>query len=1079
MHPGERGRGGYDRGGGRGRGGRGQGHRGQSRGGYRPQNEHSYDENYGGPVQDSYRDRTDYPARGGREMSRGGDGQLSRGGYHNFNPDQRQGPRGPPISPHDMGGGLLGPGPFDQNIRPPPSFGPNFRGPPHPQQMPMNFPPDQMPPHMQDYDEVEITYRVKPRQNLPQQMPYQQQQYHHPQMNVPPPPMPGNQQQQYHQPPPLLGNIGPQNNNQRPGSMMDIRNPAQENMYGSREQLSRGGSCQNLPRSSSMQNVGGTRGRGGPSQNQRIPNRGRGRGGHPQRERRTSHDTHDQMHSNDLNRGQKEQIERQDTTSEMGNDTELRHNIDRGRGRGRGRRGRGRREYNREANTAPLDDEIERYDKENENSQSNNTRERGRGRRRRNRPGRGAADSQVSEEDNSRRDVEKLGENSENNGISNMRNRRMGRGRGRGGHFYPRGSFRGKFGNKVLNRPGMAFAQRHRNDSESSDVSVVSTLTETTETESVPDTTGDPVRAGVQGIESVSIQTLKNRLYRYKRKLTGFKKKENPDLDEIQKLQEEIAEIDTVIQRRIKEEKESKSVNSNVIAASENGDVDAVKQRSPVQQRRLKVVGSSKKGMVSFRPKTKLKGAKPSKQLVGHTNINDTEEDLQNSSSEYSDVDESGDYEEKPDANPKVESCKPARNRRKNKNPAPGSKNIDVTDWQGKLKGLINAEPDVRDTQSDESKGAKPKIRNAGKNIIDGNNKATQNKHTVRDLGKSDENLMNKTTKGSQKQKPTETERDTPSASKETEPKRQNVRTRSGSSVSDSTVDTDPDEIEVFKFIVKEMNGQASMDDIKSKCSLFNEYQGEFDEWFRKHSRKFTLFKRDNKVLKVGVYVKDAEYCLDYITRRGCSKNGCGRYHVCKNLLCGLCSFGEKCKFSHNTMDEHNETISRDLGFVNAFNNEQIINILSMRVPHVCECWNTEGSCTDIACCKLHICQRHMFGDCLEGDGCPFEHSLTTKQNLMVTNAYHMAKKIPKNFNKLIFVLKRPPAHVISKEKDRETTDASSEGTGLGGTTDKVGIEETSSATHPGSQQAQKKLHTRPGRKARQSESEGIICKTI
>ena len=275
-----------------------------------------------------------------------------------------------------------------------------------------------------------------------------------------------------------------------------------------------------------------------------------------------------------------------------------------------------------------------------------------------------------------------------------------------------------------------------------------------------------------------------------------------------------------------------------------------------------------------------------------------------------------------------------------------------------------------------------------------------------------------------------------------------------------------PDEIEVFKFIVKEMNGEGTLDDIQLESSFFKDYRGDVDEWFKRHSRKFAIFKKWNSIVKVCVYVKCAEYCLDYITRRGCAKDGCHRYHICKHLLCGLCSFGKNCKFSHDSLDMHNGPISNQLGFNNVFNNEQIIQILSLRFPHVCECWNTEGSCPDTTCCKLHICQRHVFGDCLEGEGCPFEHSLTTPHNHMVTDAYHMTKWNPKIFNKIIFVLKRPPAHVERNAADLSAPDETNEPMEIG-----TGIDESNSP-----RPTPWKIHTGPERETYRSDNAGKFC---
>ena len=579
-----------------------------------------------------------------------------------------------------------------------------------------------------------------------------------------------------------------------------------------------------------------------------------------------------------------------------------------GRGRGRGYKGQDRAEAPKSGGykgtktvyKSKLNYEGESKDKERDDMQTNNSGGRGRARWGRGRYGRGRRGVHetrkqfVNSQDTSKEESEDENENSGKRSAVPFKKDCTDEGLFR---FLERDDFSpsGSFSDTPIARDG--------NTSEPSDVSNLSTCTDNTETDSRPDVADDPVRAGVRGIESISIQTLGNRLNRYKRTLNGLKKKENPNFVKIYKLQQEITQINIVFQRRIREEKGSKLIKQNCQEVPESGE---------------------------------------------------------------------------------------------------------------------------RNTKYDEYNGAKSKMKQNHTSAdtvktVKQNNSAPKDMYTVNDCG-MDMGNMNEEQK---KQKPKQTEnKQNPKASIENEDHGticQTNRTRSISTSLKRSMDADPDEIEVFKFIVKEMKGQCSLMDIQTKCSLFKEYQGSLDEWFKRHSRKFAIFKKNASVIEVKAYVKGAEYCLDYI-KNGCSKAGCNRYHICRNLLCGFCSFGEKCKFSHDTLDVHNGHISSLLGLNNVFSNEQVKQILSLRFPHVCESWNTDGMCADTTCCKLHICKKHVFGNCLEGNGCPFEHSLTTAQNLMVTDAYHMLKWNPKIFFKLIFVLKRPPACVITSPMDLTAT---------------------------------------------------------
>ena len=1108
MDPNQRGRGGYNW--------------GQVRGGARRDSERDNEEirrDYQDTGWGNFRGQVNRgggcPQRGGMGENRGGPNNRGRG-YQNANMNFQHGPprphfppphgsggpyMGPPPRPHfppphGSGGPYMGPPPFGPNIGPS-HFGQNVQAPMNPQQLQPNFPPNQMPPMpvMQDGDELEIRYTVKrpARPNVaPQQIPPQtfQQQFQQPNISVPPPS--------------LLGIPRPQNMNRRSESLMNIRNLVADNFkrHESNEHISRG--C--LPRSSSVQNVGDRRDRGGARPNQNIPHRGRGRGGRPQQDRSYSQDKLNQLNVDDTIQRQREPMENVDNTSENNRAERAagRHQIDRGRGRRRGRGYRGNtgqsQSIRRDQTSEENEEECETNKKEKEDTQRNYRRGRGRGRgHTRGRRDVHRGNEEISEtvysdkEDEAGSEDENDGENSTTGDRNDKIDRRTfrGHGRGRGCRFYPRGTFRGRIRNRYAGRGNLpcTAAARNRNGSESSDVSVVSSLAESTETESMSVTGGDPIRAGLEEVETISIQTLKNRLYRYRKRLNVLKKTETPNSEEIQKLQKEIFEIDTVVQRRIMEEKESKTSKSNkaeeaiAVQSSDESDGDTVRHRSPVHLRRHKVFGSTKKGIVAFRPKTKLKGHTSFKQKATLLAKHDEEiqEDLQSISSENEELSESGDHDKEVEEDSKSESTKKKRNRRRNKNAQKPTEKAtkDVPDWQGLLENLCIAEADEKHKDNDETKGAKPKVlRKPNPDVkpktVKQNNESSRDADIEKNHVMNSEDVNKQRTRRTPKQKGNEQQTMEPDDNKGIDSKDENKRTRSGSSVSDSSGDTGPDEIEVFKFIVQHMKGEGSPKDIQLKCGLLKDYRGNLDEWFKKHSRKFAIFRKENSIVRVCVYVKDSDYCLDYITRRGCAKDGCHRYHICKNLLCGLCSFGGNCKFSHNSLDMHNGPISSQLGFYNVFNNEQIIQILSLRFPHVCECWNTEGLCPDTTCYKLHICQRHVFGDCLEGEGCPFEHSLTTAQNQMVTGAYHMTKWNPKLFNKIIFVLKRPPAHVVRNAVDLSAPSETNEAVEMNKTLSEPsnGIEESTTprlAPRP----APRKLHTRPDRKACRTDNTG------
>ena len=527
-------------------------------------------------------------------------------------------------------------------------------------------------------------------------------------------------------------------------------------------------------------------------------------------------------------------------------------------------------------------------------------------------------------------------------------------------------------------------------DSESSVISGTSTVTDTDQLSKT-----DPVRAGVDGFDEISIQTLKNSNVRYKKKLNELKKSADPNQIEIKELEATLVKLQLAIHSRVVKEKETthqiesnkgKDTSESCMINIENGnemdirywDDKKDKNQKVQQDRKHKFVATSKKTVV-FRPKSK----RASNFVIARVkrNLSDGIEIDSSDSDAYKDIDI---VEEIPKTgllgDKQTIKTNTVRNRSKGKHNSGG-------DWQTTLDDLCELDANDVNIDSMEKKG-RNKL-NLGTATKEASCKSVvANKFSEGNLQNiGDSHIQN--------------------------------RKRSGSERSDSSVDIGPEEVEIFKYLVREMNGEGNPLTIKNKSGLFKSCN-DMNCWFRKHGRKFNIFEKDNTIVNISVFVKDAEYCLDYITRNGCTKSECNRYHICKNLLCGDCKFGDHCKFPHDCLDTNNLPISTQLGFVGIFDNEQIISILSLRFPHVCENWNKTGSCEESSCSKLHLCQRYVFGNCLAGDVCPFEHTLSTTQNLMVTKAYRMSNWNPKLFNKLVFVSRTNTRDAAESVKSNE-----------------------------------------------------------
>ena len=849
-----------------------------------------------------------------------------------------------------------------------------------PQQMLLNIPPNLMSPPMsamQNSDEIEITYKIRRNldfQQAPQPLPHNQQQisdYLHPNVRLPPPNMSKTQS---------LMNI------QFPGLDSSRCQITNENKSGRRNFQSPRNN--NLSRSASLQTIDTGQANKGARPKEFKKMRGNQRNIHMQERRKSSQERGTDRTSNSF--GTSEDLESANEKEYKAGSNEMIANksSDRGRTRERGR-GRGRGAHG--CNIATDGRKADHV--------------RGRGIRENQRETKAEASSGAvyENQDTADRNREKCELDTNitqvkktvhlHGGIRGRRRNRPTRSR----NYGP---------NSRLGNSSFSTLRERETDSESSDTSTVFSLLDDTESERDPPVTDNDVRAGTDGMETFSIQTLKNRIVRYKKKLNELKKKENSDQVEIKKLEATVSELDYAVQKRIKEENQAKCQTQanemqdklqssmagreivNEIRMDDKSNDDASKKVQKIlRSHKHKIIASLRKANVVFRPKSNRKAATAFEEQAASNQIesNPTENeetkiiDEVTADSEFSDIE---------DEKPSQKTISKRRRRgKRNKKTVVGHGSGMVTednnkeDWQNMLEDLCM--PDT-ETISKGNKAAStplqmhPDVRSKKNKEGEGKRKNNKTSTRVNSIEHINDNVDNKANNNRANRK------------------------RSGSSMSDNSVDG-PDEVEVFKFLIKEMKGEGTPLAIKERSTLFSDCNN-INSWFRRHRNKFTIFERDTEILKVSIFVKGADYCLDYLTPKKCTKSGCNRYHICKHLLSGNCTFGKGCKFSHDCLDRKNLPISTELGFNNAFDNEQILCILSLRFPHVCEAWNETGSCSDKSCSKLHLCQRQVFGNCFEGDGCPFEHSTSTVQNQMVTKAYRMTNWKPQLFNKIIFV---------------------------------------------------------------------------
>lgn len=230
-----------------------------------------------------------------------------------------------------------------------------------------------------------------------------------------------------------------------------------------------------------------------------------------------------------------------------------------------------------------------------------------------------------------------------------------------------------------------------------------------------------------------------------------------------------------------------------------------------------------------------------------------------------------------------------------------------------------------------------------------------------------------------------------------------------------SKTSCEPDVNEIVKFIVRTFQGKGQPEEIVRESGLFPVDFDAFD-WFCKMKDRFNVLERNGIIIAVFVYCKEATYCMDYISKESCSKDECQRYHVCKQMLSGLCAYGEKCRFFHDLLDGRNKKISEKLGFSNVFTNDDICSILKVRFPHICPTWIGNGSCIDPTCIDLHLCPRYVLDQCLEGNACSMIHDTLSEHNKPIIKCFRMEKWNDVIFKRALYMIRQPAVETEETE---------------------------------------------------------------
>uniref|UniRef100_A0A3B5LQL8 Uncharacterized protein n=1 Tax=Xiphophorus couchianus TaxID=32473 RepID=A0A3B5LQL8_9TELE len=111
--------------------------------------------------------------------------------------------------------------------------------------------------------------------------------------------------------------------------------------------------------------------------------------------------------------------------------------------------------------------------------------------------------------------------------------------------------------------------------------------------------------------------------------------------------------------------------------------------------------------------------------------------------------------------------------------------------------------------------------------------------------------------------------------------------------------------------------------------------------------------------------------------------NQCDGLHLCRYIIGGSCTFGDKCKNPHSLTSHHNSRLLRRKG-LHDLTEKQLLQLLMQNdpflLPEVCPHYNKGdgqfGSCKFAATCKkLHVCLHFLQGDCKFGSSCKRKHT--------------------------------------------------------------------------------------------------------
>lgn len=219
-------------------------------------------------------------------------------------------------------------------------------------------------------------------------------------------------------------------------------------------------------------------------------------------------------------------------------------------------------------------------------------------------------------------------------------------------------------------------------------------------------------------------------------------------------------------------------------------------------------------------------------------------------------------------------------------------------------------------------------------------------------------------------------------------------------------------EKKVFMRICTKHDGSALFHQVSKDNDLF---PSDFDvrRWFEDHSKAFVLLSNGRgKIERVNAFSRTCRLCLNYPSKRGCSKQDCHYIHMCRNFVEGCCPNGGDCDLNHDFQGNHNKQLAKRF-HLDELTDAQLCKLVQLSTPNVCRFYN-KGHCNrGVNCPNIHICEKFAKGKCKSGEDCRFDHlkALETGHAKKILEQYQMDKQKPSYIYKMLFVFNEKRTH--------------------------------------------------------------------